>query len=381
MKKIFLLVAALVAVSTPVEAKKEKVPENSDDRVVCYDLKTERRRIVSVPDIDGYITLKGDFHMHTVFADATVSPQGRVREAWCDGLDVMAMTPHVGVHKNKGIRLKDYNLPYELASKEAKKWGILVVKGVEITRAKPFGHMNALFLTDCSVFSEDRYLKDENGKLLEDKEGRKINNMETLEADLAAAEKQNAFILWNHPGWPDKKCTMYPIQEKMLAEGRIHGVELFNGCEYYPKVLDWFTKYNLPMMANTDSHSPTSLQYGTQIRPMTLVFAKERSIEGVREALFAKRFLAFFDKRLAGDADLIKQLISKSLQVRVLDAKKGLLEVTNISDIEFRTLYGDLMNPVIFSPREARKVTVKQGVALDFINCFAGRETVKMPLW
>ena len=217
--------------------------------------------------------------------------------------------------------------------------------------------------------------------MLEDKEGRKINNMETLEADLAAAEKQNAFILWNHPGWPDKKCTMYPIQEKMLAEGRIHGVELFNGCEYYPKVLDWFTKYNLPMMANTDSHSPTSLQYGTQIRPMTLVFAKERSIEGVREALFAKRFLAFFDKRLAGDADLIKQLISKSLQVRVLDAKKGLLEVTNISDIEFRTLYGDLMNPVIFSPREARKVTVKQGVALDFINCFAGRETVKMPLW
>ena len=100
MKKIFLLVAALVAVSTPVEAKKEKVPENSDDRVVCYDLKTERRRIVSVPDIDGYITLKGDFHLHTVFADATVSPQGRVREAWCDGLDVMAMTPHVGVHKN-----------------------------------------------------------------------------------------------------------------------------------------------------------------------------------------------------------------------------------------------------------------------------------------
>ncbi len=381
MKKMFLLVAALIAVSAPVEAKKVKVPENSDDRVVCYDLKTERRRIVSVPDIDGYITLKGDFHMHTVFADATVSPQGRVREAWCDGLDVMAMTPHVGVHKNKGIRLKDYNLPYELASKEAKKWGILVVKGVEITRAKPFGHMNALFLSDCSVFSEDRYLRDENGKLLEDKEGRKINNEETLAADLAAAEKQGAFILWNHPGWPDKKCTMYPVHEKMLAEGRIHGVELFNGCEFYPKVLDWFTKYNLPMMANTDAHSPTSLQYGTQIRPMTLVFAKERSIEGVREALFAKRFLAFFDKRLAGDADLIKQLIRKSLQVRVLDAKKGLLEVTNISDIEFRTLYGDLMNPVIFSPREARKVTVKKGVEIDFINCFAGRETVKMNLW
>lgn len=380
MKKILLLIVALFATSMVAEAK-SKVPENSDDRTVCYNLRTERRRIVSIPDIDGYQTLKGDFHMHTVFADATVSPAGRVREAWTDGLDVIAMTPHIGVHKNKGIRLKDYNLPYELASKEAKKWGLLVVKGAEITRAKPFGHMNALFLKDCSGFSEDRYLRGEDGKLLQDKEGRKINNEETLAADLAYAESQGAFILWNHPGWPDKKCTMYPVQKKMLEEGRIHGVELFNGCEWYPKVLDWFEKYDLPMMANTDAHSPTSLQYGTQIRPMTLVFAKERTIEGVREALFAKRFVAFFDQKLAGKEELLKQLITKSLQVRVLDAKKGLLEVTNISDIEFVTIYGDLMNPVIFSPREARRVTVKKGTVLDFTNCYAGRQTVKMEIW
>ena len=380
MKKLLLIIVAC-CMATPIVEAKTKLPENSDDRVVCYELKVERRRVISIPDIDGYVTLKGDFHMHTVFADATVSPQGRVREAWSEGLDVMAMTPHIGVHKNKGIRLKDYNLPYELASKEAKKWGVLVVKGVEITRAKPFGHMNALFLKDCNVFSEDRYLRDENGKLLSDKEGRKINNEETLAADLAAAEAQGAFILWNHPGWPDKKCTMYPVHEKMLKEGRIHGVEVFNGSEWYPKVLDWFDKYSLPMMANTDAHSPTAMCYGDLLRPMTLVFAKERSVEGVREALFAKRFLAFFGQKLAGDADLIKQLISKSLQVRVLDAKKGVLEVTNISDIEFVTAYGDHMNPVIFSPREARMVTVKKGTVLDFTNCYAGRQTVKMEIW
>ena len=104
-------------------------------------------------------------------------------------------------------------------------------------------------------------------------------------------------------------------------------------------------------------------------------------MEGVREALFAKRFLAFFDNKLAGDADLIKQLITKSLQIRVINAEKGLLEVTNISDIEFSTLYGDHMNPVVFSPREARMVTVKKGTVLDFINCYAGRQTVKMEIW
>jgi hypothetical protein len=64
-----------------------------------------------------------------------------------------------------------------------------------------------------------------------------------------------------------------------------------------------------------------------------------------------------------------------------LDAKKGVLEVTNISDIEFVTAYGDHMNPVIFSPREARKVTVKKGTVLDFTNCYAGRQTVKMEIW
>lgn len=380
MKKL-LMIIAVCCVAAPIVEAKTKLPENSDDRIVCYQLKPERRRIVSIPNIDGYLTLKGDFHLHTAYDDAMVTPQGRVREAWSDGLDVMVMTPHVGVHKNKGIRLKDYNLPYQLAVKEAKRWGITIIKGVEITRAKPFGHMNALFLKDCNGFSEDRYLYGDDGKLLSDKNGVKLNNEETLKADFALAESQGAFILWNHPGWPDKKSTLYPLHKKLIEEGRIHGVEVFNGSEWYPKVLDWFDKYSLPMMANTDAHNPTAVQYGLVLRPMTLVFAKENSVEGVREALFAKRFLAFFDNKLAGDADLIKQLITKSLQIRVINAEKGLLEVTNISDIEFLTLYGDHMNPVVFSPREARMVTVKKGTVLDFINCYAGRQTVKMEIW
>ena len=30
-----------------------------------------------LPDIPGYITLKGDFHMHTPFSDGTVWPDGQ----------------------------------------------------------------------------------------------------------------------------------------------------------------------------------------------------------------------------------------------------------------------------------------------------------------
>jgi 3',5'-nucleoside bisphosphate phosphatase len=36
---------------------------------------------IRLPDIPGYITLKCDFHMHTVFSDGHVWPSFRVNEA------------------------------------------------------------------------------------------------------------------------------------------------------------------------------------------------------------------------------------------------------------------------------------------------------------
>ena len=353
----------------------------NDDRTYCHELELGSRKIVSIPNIEGYLTLKGDFHLHTCFDDGEISPKGRVREAWCDGLDVIAMTPHIGVHKNEGIRLKDYNLPYKLAAAEAKKMGVLVIQSAEITRKKPFGHMNALFLKDCNVFDENRYLVDEKGELLRDKNGDRIPNRETEMKDFEAAEAQGAFIIWNHPGWPDKKSTLYPLHKKLIEEKRIHAVELFNSSEWYPRVLDWFDTYKLPMMANTDTHVATANKYNRTLRPMTLVFAKERTLESVREAMFAGRMLALFGDRLAGDAELIKKLLKSSLQVRVIDEKKGHIEVTNVSDIQFDALFGKTQKSVSFYPRTAAIVKIPQGEELEFTNCLAGRKNVKTALW
>ncbi|MBQ1202115.1 MAG: hypothetical protein IIX59_09095 [Alistipes sp.] len=377
MKKLFLILG-LALIATSVDAKNP--PENSDDRTLCYELEKAVRRVITIPNIGEYLTLKCDFHMHTVFADAQVSPVGRVREAWQDGLDVIAMSEHNAVHKNKGIRLKDYNLPIELAVKEGKKFGFLVVPAVEITRTKPFGHMNALFIKDPNVFEQVRYKVDENGKLLRDKDGNRIPNPTEMD-DFRKAEEQGCFMLWNHPGWPDKKCTLYPLQKQLIKEGRIHAVELFNGSEWYPKVLDWFDEYGLPMMANSDIHDTSRYMYGNQIRPMTLVFAKEYTLTSLREALFAGRMLALFNNTLAGDSKYIEQLIDASLEVKVIDAKKGVLQITNISDIEFRALFGERMNPVLFRPRTAIRITIPKGTVLDFVNCYAGRKTVKKEIW
>lgn len=377
MKKLLFFVG-LVAVAATAGAKTP--PENSDDRVLCYQLEQGVRTIIEIPDIEGYKTLKCDFHLHTVFADAHLSPAGRVREAWHDGLDVIAMSEHIGVHKSQGIKLKDYNLPINLAVKEGKKWGLLVVPAVEITRTKPFGHMNALFIQDPNLFEEVRYKVDENGKLLRDKDGNRIPNPTEMD-DFRKAEAQGAFMIWNHPGWPDRKSTLYPLHKQLIKEGRIHAVELFNGVEWYPRVLDWFDEYKLPMMANSDAHNTTHFEYGRSLRPMTLVFAKEYTLESLREALFAGRMVALFDNTLAGDAKYLEPLIKASLKVRVIDEKKGVLEVTNRSDVKLLTLFGDHMNPVIFYPRSAVRVTVPKGTVLDFVNCYAGRQTVKMEIW
>lgn len=380
MKKAFVLLTACL-VSCEIFA--QTMPENSDDRMACYKYQQKVRKVLSIPDIPGYVTLKCDFHMHTVYADAHVSPAGRVDEAWWEGLDAIAMTEHVGVHKSVGIPLEDQNLPYELAAAAGKAKGLIVIHGVEITRAKPFGHMNALFIKDANVISEDRYELDKNGHAKDDPAcpSRKLNNEKTLKADFEAVEAQGAFIQWNHPGWPDKKCDMFPLHEKLIKEGRIHAVEIANHTEWYPKVLDWFDQYHLPMTANTDQHAPYEIDFGRSMRPMNFVFAKERTEESLKEAMFAGRIIAYWEGRLAGDEKLLAEFVHSCLKVRVINAEKGTIEVSNISDLEFDTMYGSHMNPVILYPHGAIIMTVKQGKKIEFQNCFTGRQTLKTNLW
>ena len=52
-------------------------------------------RAIEFPNIPGYLTLKCDFHMHTVFSDGSVWPDIRVEEALKDGLDAIATTEHL----------------------------------------------------------------------------------------------------------------------------------------------------------------------------------------------------------------------------------------------------------------------------------------------
>ena len=279
------------------------------------------RRIVRVPDLPGYLTLKCDFHIHTVFSDGIVWPTVRVREAWEEGLDAIAITDHIENQPSRPFIGGDHNSPYDIARPEAEKMNILLIRGGEITRDMPPGHLNALFLSD-------------------------VNKLDVPDPEDAvdAALSQGAFIFWNHPGWeaqqPDD-TVMFPVHERWIKEKKIHGMEVFNEKEWYPLVLQWALDNNLTVIGNSDIHDVNEHYYDVRQghRPMTLVFAERLSLESIREALFAGRTAAWWGIEVAGKNEHLKSPFHQSVEVRhphyIDDKGMASIEVHNRSDLTF----------------------------------------------
>ena len=304
------------------------------------------RTEISIPDIDHYETLKCDFHIHTIFSDGKVWPTMRVSEAWQEGLDAIAITDHIEYRPHKDVVLGDLNESFKIAKKYGDGIGFIVIQGTEITRKKPLGHLNALFINDANVMEVEDPL-----------------------VSIEKALEQGAFIQWNHPGWPDDKSTLYPVHDELLKAGKIHGVEVLNHMEYYPVAFDWCNQYGIAPMANTDIHDLISGNYGAnKLRPMTLVFATERSEKGIKEALFARRTAAFFDGKLVGNSEYLMKLVQSSLKIRRINAKT--IEVTNISDIPYEMTNGGKL--YMFPCRKTVRIGVPKEGALVFENCFVG---------
>ena len=229
------------------------------------------RQYLRIPDIGGYITLKCDFHVHSDISDGQVWPVGRVNEAWNDGLDAIAMTDHIEVHKNADIIRCGLNKPYELAKARGDMIGMIVIPGAEITRKKPLGHICTLFIRDADKLDVE-------------------DEMQAVEE----ACRQGAFLLWNHPGYPDRKSDIYPVHERLIAQGKLRGVEVFNKTESYPRAFDYAVQYGLVPFANSDIHYMSGSIYPVRgSRPMTLVFATARTAGAIHEALLAGRLHSF----------------------------------------------------------------------------------------
>ena len=130
--------------------------------------------------------------------------------------------------------------------------------------------------------------------------------------------------------------------------------DVMNGSSFYPLTIDWAKQHNLFVSSNTDIHDGTAETYrinGVR-RNMTLIFAKDKSVESLREAVVAHRTLAYSCGTLAGDEQLLRDLVLASVKMTVVaESSNGVktIQLTNMSSVDYILRFGN-GNPVVLSP-------------------------------
>lgn len=276
-----------------------------------------------LPDLPEYQIIKCDFHTHTVFSDGDVWPTFRVEEAWATGLDALSITDHVEYQKYIKDIPKQLDRSYEVAQPYAQRYMLTLIKGAEITRDMPPGHLNALFVGDIDEL-----------------------DTETWREAIEAANEQGAFVFWNHPGWtgqqPDGISRWYDEHTEILDNGWLHGIEVVNSDEFYPRAFQWCLDHNLTLIGNSDVHGSIARDYATppaDHRPMTWVLATDNSETAIKEALFDRRTVVYWRNWLIGREAHLKTIFDNAVEVSPVvtfaNPQGAPIRFTNTSDLEF----------------------------------------------
>ena len=366
---------------------------NNPEMMVHVNNPGKIRREIVIPQVNGYNVYKVDLHTHTIFSDGSALPDYRVKEAWCDGIDAIAITDHLEFRPHEGTFLSylkpyfekgkapkaknhkisdtppdedgllgDLNYSYKWrALKQSPDYGITVIRGTEISRnGTTIGHYNAIFTTDNN----------------------KIYDPDPIVA-MRNAKKQGALVVHNHPGWRKTGIDYTDVDKAAYSEGLIDGVEVMNHGEFYPGIIDRALEHDIFMMAASDIHSATAAEFyiaGTH-RPMTLVLADENTEESLRVGLMARRTIAYANNTLCGEEQLLKDLFTASMSIKVIreeDAKgKVVLGLTNNSSIPYLVSVKG-RNPEYLGPFCTLMIKEKAGatsVKFEIMNMYCSKKS------
>ena len=298
--------------------------------LVSSRVQAQDHRAIEFPDVPGFHTLTCDLHMHTVFSDGSVWPNIRVEEAHRDELDAIAVTEHLEYLPHRAdIPLPDRNRAFEVAKAANRDHPLIIIPGVEITRAMPPGHVNAIFITDANA-------------LVSDQGEAQMEVMEVFEQ----AREQGAFTFWNHPTWTpqasDGIAVLDDLHRTLIDEGMLHGIEVANQFTYSDEALQIALDHNLTIIGTSDIHGLIDWDFEVAQgghRPVTLVFAEEQTAESIHEGLRARRTVAWHRNTLIGREAELLPLIHASIAVASAEFRPGtsVLNVTleNHSDARF----------------------------------------------
>ena len=253
------------------------------------------RHEIRVPDLPGFRTLVCDFHMHTVFSDGTVWPTVRIDEAWRTGLDAIALSDHIEYQPHAADIPTNHDRPFQLCEQRAKEHGLILIRAAEITRQTPPGHFNALFVNDVKP----------------------LETADFLEA-IRQANQQGAFVFWDHHDWRGPEAGGWLDIHQQLLDGKLlHGLEVANAGNYFPRAHRWCLDKNLTMLGNSDMHPPDLHAESTSgdHRTCTLVFAEGEGAEGIRQALVAGRTAVWFGDQVIGRREWLAPLFDACVEV------------------------------------------------------------------
>jgi 3',5'-nucleoside bisphosphate phosphatase len=147
-----------------------------------------------------------------------------------------------------------------------------------------------------------------------------------------------------------------------------------NDITYSDEALEIALAHNLTIIGTSDIHGLVDWQYdvpGGGHRPVTIVFAKERTQEGIREALVARRTVAWFKSTLIGREEHVMPLIEASLSIKSAayqgDTSILHVQIENTSESEFTLSntsiyrFHDRADIVVIPAHHTVEVLVKTG--------------------
>ena len=349
LKKLSTAVASISMAAAVFAQPTQQAPHPLEHAFTDQNNRTE----IHLPQVDGMNFYKADLHIHSIYSDGDVTPDMRVLEAWYDGLDAIAITDHMEYRRieremfeymDKYIRedlrkdgpvntnimrqgpdakgiLVDFNVAYNSAARKARDYGLLAIRGVEVTR-KHNGDYNAIFTTDNNALYDP-----------------------DLAQTLRNARAQGAFIFHNHPDY-DKNTsnTLTNVANGLYELGLIDGVEVANGRKTWAYLYSHAVEGGYTPMANSDAHEFIYWKYGRpydydipRYRNMNLILAKALTVNDLRDALKAGNSIAYSNNNLVGKSKLLKALFTASVEFKIQRTASTQLHViaTNSSSLPY----------------------------------------------
>ena len=254
----------------------------------------------------GVFYISSDLHIHSVFSDGSVWPTIRVDEAVRDSIDLISLTEHLEYQSHiSDIPHTNRNRSFQIAGGYVQKKPLAVVHGTEITKPMPPGHFNAIFIKDANKFFN--------------------KNKEPLIfiKGIKEANKQGAFVFWNHPMWEanrsDGIAKLDPIHKEVIDKKLLHGIEVVNFDTFSEEAMQIALDNELTMMGTSDVHVLIDWDFNKEEesfhRPITFIMSKNRTIKSIRDALFNGNTFIWYRDLIIGKSNNLKQVIENNLKV------------------------------------------------------------------